>query len=163
MKSTNVTVVATSDDLGVIGVSKNNEEYGYIKVEQVAPTFAPGGWARIQKRTALIKGKVADLQQLELKAGEQIPGKIVIKESFIPFQAENSDRDLKIAGESGVICRVDDEPIYRQTFFTPNLNEQDDLIQHNNTEEIREALAAIKEMNGMISEQAGSGGLNIKL
>ena len=51
-----------------------------------------------------------------------LPGKIVVVESLTPFNPENPDRDLKIAGGTGVICRIDDQPIYRQTFYKYFLN-----------------------------------------
>jgi predicted esterase len=37
---------------------------------------------------------------------------------------------------------VDDEPIYRQTFYTQNLNEPDIFIQHTNTDEIKDVFNA---------------------
>ena len=99
----NTKVFVTADENGnVIGISKNNPEYGYIRVEQTAPMVSDKGWLKISKRSTLIKGKVEDLQTLNYTAGQQLPGSIVIKESLSPFNTENPDRDLKIAGETGV-------------------------------------------------------------
>jgi hypothetical protein len=66
-----------------------------------------------------------------------------------PFNPDNPDRDLKLAGETGVICRYDDQPIYRQTFFTPNMSAYDTLIAHTNADEIREVQAAQRTLATM--------------
>jgi len=139
--TTNVTVAADKNG-NIIGVSENNPEYGWIRVEQHVRVINDRGWLRNAKRSALIKGKVQDLVDCNYQLGEEIPGKIIVVESLKPFNPENPDRDLKIAGDTGVICRIDDQPIYRQTFFTSNVNAEDDLIMHSNTEEIREVQAA---------------------
>jgi len=147
-------VVVTADANGnVIGISKNNPEFGYVRVEQNVTQVNERGWLRNVKRSALVKGKVADLVDAGLVAGKTLPGKIVVVESFQPFNPENPDRDLKIAGDTGVICRVDDEPIYRQTFYTSNENAVDELIMHNNAEEIREVQTAKKAMESLNLKQ----------
>jgi hypothetical protein len=153
----NLKVKVTADENGnVIGVSKNNPEYGYIRVEQTAPMVTDKGWLKISKRSALIKGKVEDLQILNYTAGQDLQGIIVVKESFTPFNTDNPDRDLKLAGDTGVVCRVGDEPIYRQTFYTTNPNSYDELITHDNTEEIKEVQAALRGMSSLnVSRREG--------
>lgn len=143
-------VIVTADENGnVIGVSQNNPEYGYIRVEQQAIQINDEGWLRNVKRSALIKGKVVDLQQAEYKQGTLLPGKIVVVESLIPFNIDNPDRDLKLAGPTGVICRIDDQPIYRQTFYTQNPTACDEFISHTNREEIKEVMTAQKMMDAL--------------
>ena len=143
-------VTVTADKNGnVIGVSQNNPEYGYMRVEQTAVQINDQGWLRNVKRGALIKGKVEDLVDCDYQDGDQIDGKIVVRESLTPFNPVNPDRDLKIAGDTGVICRIDDQPIYRQTFFTTNLNAHDELITHTNADEIREVQGAQKAISGL--------------
>lgn len=140
-------VRVTADKNGnVIGVSTNNPEYGFIRVEQTATQINDQGWLRNVKRSALIKGKVDDLVACNYKDGSEIPGKIVVVESLSPFNPVNPDKDLKVAGDTGVICRIDDQPIYRQTFYTSNLNAFDELITHNNTDEIKEVQSAQRNM-----------------
>jgi hypothetical protein len=129
----------------IIHTSINNPEYGYIKLEQNSPTIK-NSWLNFNKRVTLLKGKIEDLHRLQYNKDTILPGKIVIKESLKPFNPNNPDVDLKIAGSTGVICRVDDEPIYRQTFYTTNVNEQDILVQHTNTDEIREVMEAQKSI-----------------
>ena len=140
-------VKVMADDKGnVIGVSQKNPEYGWIRVEQTASVINDQGWLRNVKRSALIKGKVDDLVACNYTEGTQIKGKIIVVESFEAFNPENPDRDLKIAGDTGVICRVNDQPIYRQTFFTPNPDAVDQLIMHTNTDEIKEVQSAQRSM-----------------
>lgn len=147
-------VTVTADPLGnVIGVSENNPEYGYIRVESIATQISEGGWLRQVKRSALIKGKVDDLKAANYSAGDQIPGQIVVKESLEPFNPENPDRHLKIAGETGIPCLLDDQPIYRETFFTNNPYAEDVLIAHNNNEQIREAMAAARALANLTPER----------
>ncbi len=148
------TVTVAADKNGnVIGVSQNNPEYGYIRVEQVATQINDQGWLRNVKRSALIKGKVEDLLACNYKEGSEIQGKIVVKESFEPFNPVNPDRDLKVAGETGVICRVNDQPIYRQTFFTQNMNATDELITHTNTDEIRDVQSAQRSISSLVTTE----------
>ena len=142
------TVTVTADATGnVIGISQNNPEYGYIRVEQIATQINDEGWLKTVKRSALIKGKVQDLIDTKYEADTEIPGKIVVRESLTPFNSENPDRDLKVAGSTGVICRIGDQPIYRQTFFTTNLNAQDEFIMHDNKDEIKEVQEAQREIS----------------
>lgn len=143
-------VVVTADKNGnVIGVSENNPEYGYVRVEQTGSFINDQGWLRISRRSALIKGLVKDLVETGFTAGQELEGKIVVVESLNPFNPENPDRDLKIAGETGVVCRLDDQPIYRQTFYTTNPANQDQFVTHTNTEEIREVQAAQRAMSSL--------------
>jgi hypothetical protein len=139
-----VTIVADRNG-NIICPSLNNPDYGYIRVEQFATQINDQGWLKNVKRYALIKGKMKDLIECGYKENQQIHGKIVVRESLTPFNSESPDKDLKIAGNTGVICRLDDEPIYRQTFFTTNLNSNDEFIIHNNSEEIKEVLSTIRE------------------
>jgi hypothetical protein len=146
-------VTVTADQNGnIIGISQNNPEYGYLRIEQNVTQIDQKGWLKNVKRSTLIKGKVADLSASGLKAGSQLPGKIVVIESLTPFNQENPERDLKIAGDSGIICRIDDQPIYRQTFYTPDVNAVDELIMHNNTDEIREVIEATRALAFMNSQ-----------
>jgi len=146
-------VKVTADQNGnVVGVSQNNPEYGYIRVEQQAIQINEQGWLKNVKRSALLKGKVIDLLETGYKAETELPGKIVVVESLTPFNTENPDRDLKVAGLSGVICRIDDEPIYRQSFYSSNPNAFDQLLSHNNNTEIKDVMSAQQVMTLMNSQ-----------
>lgn len=148
MKHSKVRVTADING-NVIGVSQNNPEYGYVRVEQSVTQISEAGWLKPVKRSALIKGKVEDLAQAGFIDGFELSGKIIVKESLTPFNPENPDKDLKIAGQTGVVCRIDDQPIYRQTFYTSNQDAYDELITHDNTTEIREVQVAQKEITSL--------------
>lgn len=140
-------VKIAGDDLGnFITISPNNPEYGWMFVEQMTNEFT-NGWLKTVKRSARIMGKVTDFELAGYKKGTELPGKIIVLESLTPFDNENPDRDLKIAGKTGVICRYDDQPIYRQTFYTTNLNSFDELIAHTNQDEIRDVMNAQRMMS----------------
>lgn len=143
-------VRVVADELGNPIVQTSNPEIGYVKLEQNVKTFE-NGWLRNQKRTALIFGKIEDLKSFNFKQNQELDGKIVINESFTPFNASNAERELKIAGKTGIHCHVDGQPIYRISRYTTNLEEQDVFIQHNNTEEIREALQNLKESESVMA------------
>lgn len=146
----NTKVTVTADELGNVICASLNPEIGYIKLEQQVNSFN-GNWVKNQKRTALIFGKIEDLRLLDLTANQQLDGKIIIEESFVPFNVKNAEREMKMAGETGIHCHVDGQPIYRRSRYTKNINEHDTFIQHTNTEEIKEALAAMKSVNVVLS------------
>lgn len=131
----------------VIGVSNNNPEFGYIRVQQVARTIGKGGWFRFSKRSALLKGTMEDLKAANFKDGDILPGQIVIKESLTPFYAEDSDKHIKRAGDGGPVCTLDDQPIYRDSIYTTNMNDEDELIEHNNGDYIKHQMELQKEKN----------------
>jgi hypothetical protein len=49
---------------------------------------------------------------------------------------------LKIAGDTGIICSVEGQPIYRKTIYSSASNAEDVLIKHDNVDELRTAFAA---------------------
>ena len=147
-------VTITSDALGnVIGVSKNNPEYGYLRIEQTVTQISEGGWVRPVKRSTLLKGKVEDLKAVNYKNGDILPGNIIVKESFSPFSEVDPDRHLKIAGNTGVVCTQDDQPIYRDTFFTTNPDAVDEFIAHDNSAQIKEANNAQKAIDTLVNPE----------
>jgi len=141
-------VLVVADKNGnIIGQSTNNPEYGYIRVQQHTVQISDQGWLKTVKRSAILKGKMEDLLSAEYKEGTQLPGKIVVIEALEPFNPTNPDKDLKIAGDTGIICRVEDQPIYRNSFYTSNPNAFDELITHTNTNEIKDVMEAKKAMS----------------
>ena len=146
-------IVTADDNNNVIAVSKNSPEYGYVRVEQTTTQINDQGWLKNVKRSAIIKGKVTDLVDANFKANQVLTGKIVVVESLQPFNTENPDRDLKVAGDTGIICTIDDQPIYRQTIYTSNDNAVDEMITHDKAcqEQIRGVLQAQKAMTSLTS------------
>lgn len=151
MSTTKVTV--SSDEFGnVINISPNNPEYGYVRIEQTVSQINDGGWLRLSKRSALIKGLVNDLVSAKFSAGMQLPGKIIVKESLEPFNPENPDKNLKIAGDTGIICNIGGQPIYRDTFYSPSETAEDILIMHDDScaeeiKNIKRAENTVKKMS----------------
>ena len=136
-------VKVVGDEQGNIIRLSKNPEYGFIQLEQVNLEFNGKGWLKNVRRVTNVHGTLNDLKLLNLKKGDFLPGKIVIKESLESFNQKDPTADLKYAGKTGVVCRFFDEPIYRQSFYTENMNETDELLQHTNTDEIRESLSLI--------------------
>lgn len=142
-----VTVVA--DKFGNVYNMSGNPDFAYLRVKQTVAMYDETGWFNQKELTALIHGKLEDLMAMKYTAGQELPGNIIIKEQHKPFDPNNGDRHLKIAGDSGVVCRVDDEPIYRKTVYLERSDAEHTLIQHNNSDEIR---AAIREMKAQQRE-----------
>lgn len=140
-------VRVSADEFGnVINMSPNNPEYGYVIVKQNTHTISDNGWLRLSKRSALIKGTITDLVAANFKADQILPGKIIVKESLEPFNPENPDQHLKIAGTTGVVCNIGGESIYRDTFYVNDPEAADVLIMHDEecSEAIRQALRVEK-------------------
>ena len=139
-------VKVTADELGNVITPTSNPEIGYIKLEQKS-NIINGNWVKNQRKTCLIFGKFEELQDFGFKKDDELDGNIIIEESFIPFNENNAEKEMKMAGNSGIPCLVDGQPIYRRTRYTTNLSETDILIQHNNTAAIKEAIEANKELS----------------
>lgn len=146
----NQKVRVTADELGNVITQSLNPEIGYIRIEQQLHTIGLNNWVKNERRSALIFGNIKDLAVLNFKKDQLLDGKIVVDESLQPFNPETAEREMKLAGSTGVVCRVDDQPIYRRTRYTMNMDEQDTLIQHNNTEEIKEALSSLKAIDKLV-------------
>jgi hypothetical protein len=147
-------IVAADQQGNIIGISSNNPEQGYVRVEQIVRVISEQGWLKNSKRSALIKGKVEDLLACEFKVGQELPGKIIVKESLEAFNPVNPNRDLKLAGDTNVVCRYNDQPIYRQTFYTPNSKALDEFISHTNSDEIKDLQRVAKELLNMTNKTA---------
>ncbi len=139
MSKSNVRV--TSNEKGeVIVVSENNPAYAYVRVEQERVIVDDTtGFLKVKNLSALVAGTVKDLERVGWKAGQILPGKIVVRESMKPFNPKNPDASLKVAGDSGVICSKNGEDIHRQTFYSQNENAADVTIAHDNSEQIKAA------------------------
>lgn len=134
-----VKVVALDETGLVINQSKSNPEYGYVRVEQTHTMVDNNGFLRRKTLSTLIHGTMDELSATNFYAGQELPGTIIIMESLEPFNAKNPERDLKIAGDTGIICKKGDSPIYRKTVYTTASNAENDTIQHDNVAELRAA------------------------
>jgi len=134
-----VKVVAINETGAVINQSTTNPEYGHVRLEQSRTIVDDNGFLRRKVVSTLLHGTMDELQATGFYAGQELPGNIVIKESLEPFNSKNPERDLKIAGETGIICKVGDSPIYRKTVYSSASNAEDTLVQHDNVAELRAA------------------------
>lgn len=135
-------VTVTADNSGkAIVLSKENPEYGYVRVEQNRTIIDDNGWVRNKKVAALLLGSVAELRKAGYQSGQELEGRIVIREQLKPFNKKNPTKDLKVAGDTGITCMVGDEPIYRKAFYSADANAQDILVAHTNGEAIKAAYA----------------------
>lgn len=131
--------VSSNEDGGVITLSKNNPEFGFIRVTQRRLVINKKGWVNMKELSALVQADIETLKSLEWVANQKLVGNIVIKESLEPFNNEYADKDLKVAGDTGIVCCLDGQPIYRKCFYDPTGNDPDSLVQHNNSVEIKSA------------------------
>lgn len=133
-----VTVIA--DETGaVINLSSNNPEFGFVKVQQVRSMIDDNGFLKRKPVNALIQGKIEELKDAGFYAGQQMEGKIVIEEALQPFNKKSPEKDLKIAGDTNIVCTLGGLPIYRRTKFSFAANAEDHLIKHDNVDELRSA------------------------
>jgi hypothetical protein len=129
-----------ADDMGnVVRQSNSNPEFGHVRLQQTRVTFGNTGWVKKSNISTLLHGKLEDLKDMGLESMESLPGKIIIKEQLEAFNTKDGDRDYKMAGQTGIVCCVDGQPIYRKTFFVADVTAQDVLIAHDNGLAIREA------------------------
>ena len=133
-------VEVTADVNGKVIRQSSNPEIGYVRVTQKVVTYSATGWVQPKERSALILGSMEDLKSMKFKKGQKLDGKIVVKEATEPFSKTDPDRDLKIAGATGIICCTKDgEPIYRTSFYDALGQQEDVLIAHANGDAIRSA------------------------
>lgn len=141
----------------LIEISLNNPEYGHIRLAQVRMGIDEmTGFARLTPISALVPGKIKDLEQWEWNIGDKISGKLIVKEQLTPFNPKEPDRDLKIAGKTGVVCTLGDKPIYRKSFYSLDENANDTLLAHDNYEEILAAFQEMKKKEEEEKENKGS-------
>jgi len=135
----NSKVTVVGDEAGSVISQSKDPEYGYVKVTQNRVVYDNSGFVRIKPVSALLRGTISELQSLGYKANEELPGNIIIEESLTPFNSKNPERDLKVAGATGIVCTVDGAPIYRRTRYSTASNAEDIFQQHDNIEELRAA------------------------
>jgi hypothetical protein len=156
-----VVVLADETTGAVVNVSQNNPEYGYLRVQQVRTMIDDNGFLRRKPVSALIPGTVDELQASGFFAGQELDGKIIVEESLEPFNEKNPDRDLKIAGETGIVCTLGGLPIYRRTKMSFDGSLTDTLIKHDNVEQLRAAYQAVTKANSEGIQNAAGADFNV--
>ena len=140
MNST-VKIVADATTGAVVRVSETNPEFASVRLEQVRTVIGNNNFIERKTVSTLLQGATADLTAMGFYAGQELPGTIVVEESLTPFNKKNPERDLKIAGDTGIVCTVNGQPIYRRSTYSAASNAQDTLIKHDNVEQLRSAYA----------------------
>lgn len=163
---TKVNIIA--DDMGnVIRQSSTNSEFAHVRLQQERVTFGNTGWVKKSVLSTLLHGKLEDLQSLGLESIKSLPGKIVIKESLEPFTASDPERDYKYAGDTGIVCCQDGQPIYRKTFYVSDITAEDVLVAHTNGQDIKDANGGGSFLNKAsvkvdVATAAEAFGINVK-
>ena len=102
----------------------SNPELGYVKVQQVV-LQVKDGWSREKVLTAFVKADIATLEKYYNQEGTTLPGKIVVRESSVPFFEGHQP---KINPKTGEQVLSGGSPVFRETFFTTNMAEHDSLL-----------------------------------
>jgi len=155
-----VIVTADATTNSVVNVSEN-PEWGYLRVEQIRTMIDDNGFLKRKSVSAIVPGLLSDLQASGFFAGQQLDGKIVVEESLEPFNKKTPERDLKVAGETGIVCTYGGLPIYRRTKFSLDGSMQDMLIKHDNVEELRAAYANSQRANTEALKNAAGQDFNL--
>lgn len=157
-------VIVAGDAAGnVVIPSQNNPEWGHIKVTQERILTDDRGWARDTTITALIPGAVKTLKRYGWKKGQELDGTIIFKEQLTPFNTKEPERDYKVAGKTKVVCCIDDQPIYRKTFYREDptakdvhiLDENGNPTSHTNGDVIKAAYKELAEQEKAGVDPAG--------
>ena len=148
MESEESKVRVTADAAGnVVTPSKKNMAWGHICLSQTKIVIDDRGFARPKRITTLIHGLLKDLKGFNWNNNQELKGTIIIKEQLTPFNKKEPQHDYKVAGKTGIVCTIDDQPIYFKTFYKANpsasdefiLDEQGNRMFHDNTEDIKYA------------------------
>jgi hypothetical protein len=155
-----VIVTADATTNAVINVSEN-PEWGYLRVQQVRTMIDDNGFLKRKSVSAIVPGLLSDLQESGFFAGQQLDGKILVEESLEPFNKKTPERDLKVAGETGIVCTFGGLPIYRRTKYSLDGLATDSLIKHDNVEELRAAYANSQRANTSALQNAAGQDFNL--
>ena len=96
MKTNSSNVRIAPDDQGnAIRVSKNNPEFGHMRLTQEKTSFGTNGWVNRKVLSTLVHGTVEDLQSLGYEGGQELPGILNVQEQLTPFN-EKSVESYKV-------------------------------------------------------------------
>lgn len=121
MATTFVKVVAHPETGAIITPSTKNLEWGTFRVDSENISME-NGILNLSKRSAFIRGKIEQLNQLGLKAGQSLPGKIVKRESFEPFY---EGQPAKINPTTNEVVLTNGRPTYIEFVYSANAESPD--------------------------------------
>ena len=130
----------------------NNAEFGYLTLEETAFAFE-GGWLRPRTRTALLRGKLEELNAMiqHVAVANALPGKIVVSEfleSDLPASYESKldktlptrdaqlDQYFKRAGKGGPCLTLGGERILRFSEYSFEGVGVDTTVAHDNVDAV---------------------------
>jgi hypothetical protein len=137
-------------------IENGDEPLGYIILQQTAK-INDGQWLRKQKRSCLLRGNLEDLEELMDEYPKlELPGRLVVTEvlekDLTPQQQkkylgrdsfddeelyeERAGNYIKTAGKDGVVLTAEGERIFRFVDYDDTGLESDQLIQHDNTDDV---------------------------
>lgn len=105
----------------VITRNPNKPEFGTIRLDFRTHTLN-GGYSAQNNRSAFIHGRMEDLESFGLVEGQELVGKIIKKESFVPFY---EGQQAKINPSTGETVLTDGRPTYIDFQYTEDPKAQD--------------------------------------
>ena len=136
-----VKVVAHPETGAIITASTKNPEWGTFRVDSENVSME-NGILNLSKRSAFIRGKIEQLNQLGLKAGQSLPGKIVKRESFAPFY---EGQNPKINPSNGETVLTNGRPSYIEFVYSANPDAPDTWVGEDTTAVSAEVANALTE------------------
>lgn len=131
MKKAIVRVAKHPETGNVITISEKNPEFGTIRLDAEQNVFSDG-FFNIQKRTAFVRGRLVDLESLNLKDGQVLAGQIVRKESFEPFYEGQTP---KINPTTNEVVLTDGSTTYLEFEYTEDMSKPSEIWVENNSVE----------------------------
>lgn len=125
-----VSVTAKDGQVVIPSTTPGKESSGYMRVEFEITTME-NGFIRKEKRSALIRGKVADLSSLNLKEGAKIIGQIIHKEKT---EKSYPEQEPKINPSTMEVVTSNGLPVYRESFYTADQDATDILLSTDKVE-----------------------------
>ena len=131
MKKAIVKVAKHPETGNVITISEKNPEFGTIRLDAEQNVFSDGFFS-VQKRTAFVRGRLVDLESLNLKDGQVLAGQIVRKESFEPFYEGQTP---KINPTTNEVVLTDGRPTYLEFEYTEDMSKPSEIWVENTSVE----------------------------
>jgi hypothetical protein len=142
----------------LISISKRNPNFGWIRLasEEIILDSVTG-FPKISKKSFLIKQEISNLELfLSAYPNGTMPGKLIVvefTESQAPAEFKKLINDkipyeeaiasfVKRADSAGPELTLNGERIFRYTKYSPKLDVYDELVAHDNVEEVKAYMAS---------------------
>ncbi len=149
-----VKIVPTKKSGKLVTPYESNGDYGYVQLQE-SSSIIDSGWLRTVNTSALLRGKIEDLENLvnSVKPHYTLSGKLVVSE-FVESKTpenvltRNINKDLtredaiqnfiKKTSEDGIELTVGGERILRFTEYDPTGAGVSTRVEHDNQKEVAE-------------------------